>query len=375
MKPRIIVSSIFYDLKYIREDLSNFIKAHDFEPILFEDGDMRCPPFSSLDDSCSGTIESADMILLIVGSNYSSPASGEIHDEFNEVISVTCQEIQKGIERGIPFYVFVDRSMYAEYEIYDMNSNEINSGEYKINFWSTKNINVFRFIKEIHGFNQVTVTTFETISDIKDFLSKQWSDIFKNYLSTLKEQNPIEKLQGTMQETISKMNDLIEKMDKILNVVGKEALKKSEEEYKQMIEENKKAEVKAICMLLARRIRVDVDKAKGKNRRNHIMGFLTSLNEMYDQLEELAKDQNFQLEELFIDDSNIVTKTFVEALENFGMSIRSIKDEIYKDKNKIHPYLSDPDKRKEIYILLCSGEYYYRIFRVINKDMNLENNN
>ena len=26
MKPRIFVSSTFYDLKYIREDLSNFIK-------------------------------------------------------------------------------------------------------------------------------------------------------------------------------------------------------------------------------------------------------------------------------------------------------------------------------------------------------------
>ena len=37
MKPRIFVSSTFYDLKYVREDLSNFIKAHDFEPIMLED--------------------------------------------------------------------------------------------------------------------------------------------------------------------------------------------------------------------------------------------------------------------------------------------------------------------------------------------------
>ena len=29
MKPRVFVSSTFYDLKYIREDLANFIQAHD----------------------------------------------------------------------------------------------------------------------------------------------------------------------------------------------------------------------------------------------------------------------------------------------------------------------------------------------------------
>ena len=44
MKPRIFVSSTFYDLQYIREDLSNFIKAHDFDPIMFEDGDIGYTP-------------------------------------------------------------------------------------------------------------------------------------------------------------------------------------------------------------------------------------------------------------------------------------------------------------------------------------------
>lgn len=38
MKPRIFVSSTFYDLKYMRDDLANFIRAHDFEPIMFEEG-------------------------------------------------------------------------------------------------------------------------------------------------------------------------------------------------------------------------------------------------------------------------------------------------------------------------------------------------
>ena len=52
MKPRIFVSSTFYDLKYVREDLSNFIKAHDFEPIMFEDGDIGYTPGQALDGAC-----------------------------------------------------------------------------------------------------------------------------------------------------------------------------------------------------------------------------------------------------------------------------------------------------------------------------------
>lgn len=49
MKPRIFVSSTFYDLKYMRDDLANFIRAHDFEPIMFEEGDVGYTPGKDLD--------------------------------------------------------------------------------------------------------------------------------------------------------------------------------------------------------------------------------------------------------------------------------------------------------------------------------------
>lgn len=67
MKPRIFVSSTFYDLKYIREELENYIKAHDFEPILFENGDVGYTPNMSLDESCYRAISISDMAILIIG--------------------------------------------------------------------------------------------------------------------------------------------------------------------------------------------------------------------------------------------------------------------------------------------------------------------
>lgn len=52
MKPRIFISSTFYDLKYIREDLANFVRSYGYEPILFEDGDIGYTPGKTLDSSC-----------------------------------------------------------------------------------------------------------------------------------------------------------------------------------------------------------------------------------------------------------------------------------------------------------------------------------
>lgn len=40
MKPRIFISSTFYDLKYIREELMRFIVSKNYEPILFENGNI-----------------------------------------------------------------------------------------------------------------------------------------------------------------------------------------------------------------------------------------------------------------------------------------------------------------------------------------------
>ena len=212
MKPRIFVSSTFYDLKYVREDLSNFIKAHDFEPIMFENGDIGYTPGQALDGACYETMYSADMVLLIIGGNYGSPAEGEVKDEFKEYISITRNEFKNAVNEGIPIYVFIDSKVYVEYEIYEANYEEIERGEIKINFKNVKNINVFRFIKEIKNLGNLPITEFDKIIQIKDFLSKQWSDMFKKYLAILKDNKNDENIKRTVED----MNLLVRKMNLML---------------------------------------------------------------------------------------------------------------------------------------------------------------
>lgn len=233
MKPRIFVSSTFYDLKYIREDLSSFIKAHDFDPIMFEDGDIGYTPGKTLDKSCYETMKSSDMVILIIGGLYGSPATGETVDKFKEYMSVTRNEFRAAVSEGIPMFVFVDAKVYSEYAVYEMNMKEIEEGNVAIKFSATKDINIFRFIKEIKNIGNISITEFSKLTQIKEFLSKQWSDMFKKYLEILKTNKSDEKIKNTVDE----MNILVQKMNLMLDSVGKKILSTdNSKEYENVVE-------------------------------------------------------------------------------------------------------------------------------------------
>lgn len=234
MKPRIFISSTFYDLKYIREDLANFVRSYGYEPILFEDGDIGYTPGKTLDSSCYESMRNSDMVILIIGGEYGSAASGEKKDEFKECMSVTRNEFRTAVESGIPIFVMIDKKVMAEYGVYEANYNAIEKENMKMTFPTTKNVNVFRFIKEIKGIVTLPIQEFERSSDIKGFISKQWADMFKNYLSSLRNEKENRKIESSVNE----MKALIQKMDIMLDNVGKNVLSNSEE-YKTVIDEQK----------------------------------------------------------------------------------------------------------------------------------------
>lgn len=51
-KPRVFVSSTYYDLKHIRTSMELFIRSLGYEPILSEKGDIAFTPDKPLDESC-----------------------------------------------------------------------------------------------------------------------------------------------------------------------------------------------------------------------------------------------------------------------------------------------------------------------------------
>ena len=74
-KPRIFVSSTYYDLKHIRNSLEAFIDNLGYEAVLFESGDIPFHHDVPIDESCYVEIQTCHMLVLIIGGRYGSPSS------------------------------------------------------------------------------------------------------------------------------------------------------------------------------------------------------------------------------------------------------------------------------------------------------------
>ncbi|GEB88102.1 uncharacterized protein DUF4062 [Zymomonas mobilis] len=107
-RPRVFVSSTYYDLKYIRASLEGFIESIGFEAILFERGNIPFHSDTPLDKSCYHEAENADIFVLIVGGRYGSPTSDSHHTTGQPLeghLSITRREFNSAQERGIPTFI------------------------------------------------------------------------------------------------------------------------------------------------------------------------------------------------------------------------------------------------------------------------------
>jgi len=74
-RPRVFVSSTYYDLKHLRSSLENFVESLGFDAILSEKGKIAYTPDLPLDESCYREVGTADIFVLIVGGRYGTEVS------------------------------------------------------------------------------------------------------------------------------------------------------------------------------------------------------------------------------------------------------------------------------------------------------------
>lgn len=342
MKPRIFISSTFYDLKYIREDLSNFIKAHDFEPILFEDGDIGYIPGKALDESCYESMRNSDMVILIIGGNYGSPATNEVEDDFKEYLSITRSEFRTAMEKGIPVFVFIETGVYREYGVYESNINAIEKEDNKLIFPSTKNINVFRFIKEINTIGNIPIIEFAKTSEMKEFLSKQWSDMFKSYLKNLKDDISNRKVENT----VTDIKMLIQKMEIMLDNVGKKILiNEGEDNYYRVVNRQEIIEV-SNCILES--LSFDIKR-----------GQIDEVNRCVDCVYEMIihfDDEKY----LKVSNEEKVSEAIV-IMKKYNVSITGLFTFIFNASEKVKKIMEKEENRRLIADNLFQNEYDKKI--------------
>ncbi len=174
-KPRVFISSTFYDLRQIRLELDKFIESLGYEPVRNEEGDIPYGKEEALQNYCYKEIANIDILISIIGSRYGSPSNTK---EKEMEYSISQQELKTALKNNKQVFVFIDKNVYTEYETY-----LLNKGSVDIRYKYVDNPNIYKFIEEIRSLpNNNNIKGFETADDITKYLKEQFAGLFKQFI-------------------------------------------------------------------------------------------------------------------------------------------------------------------------------------------------
>lgn len=186
--PRVFISSTYYDLRHVRDDIEIFIKGLGYVPVMHDKRNITYTQGeTSLEQSCYNELASCDIVVCIIGGNYGTQSSGSDY-------SITMEELQEAIRRRKMIYVYVLKNVLDESLTY-MNNRENNFNPYHVN-----DIRVLQFILELNEkVKNAPIQPFESVSDITINLCQQFAGMFQYLLnkeSTITETKTFEDLQS-----------------------------------------------------------------------------------------------------------------------------------------------------------------------------------
>lgn len=169
--PRVFISSTYYDLKYIRDDIGNFISQLGYEPVMHDRGKVAYSQSESLERSCYDEVSKCDIIICVIGGKF-----GTQSEESN--YSITMQELNNAIRAKKKVYIYIVNDVFVENKTYLSNQDK--------NFIPcyTDDIRVHQYISEIKDtVRNSPIIPFNSVSDIIDNLKNQFAGLFQ-YLLT-----------------------------------------------------------------------------------------------------------------------------------------------------------------------------------------------
>ena len=196
-RPRIFVSSTYFDLRVVRADLERFIKEVGYEPVLFERGQVPYGKEEALEEYCYREISTCDVLIAIIGGKYGTPSKDDKH-------SISQKELKKAIELGKQIYIFVERSVHSEYRTYQANKDVKGFKPASVN-----DSRVYAFLEEIYSLpGGNPVESFEISDDITRYLREQWAGLFQRLLQENARQREIDIIDN-LKATASTLNNLV----------------------------------------------------------------------------------------------------------------------------------------------------------------------
>jgi hypothetical protein len=196
-KPRIFISSTFYDLKQVRTDLERFISEIGYEPIQHERGQIPYGSQDKLESYCYKEISQVDIVVNIVGGRFGSGS-------FEEAYSISQMELKTALKLNKQSYIFVDSLVMAEYKMF-LKNKELQG----IRYVAADDDRIFKFIEEIQALprnNQII--EFRQADEIATHLREQWAGLFQRFLQQ-QEQFPDRRAADDLHEALKTVNQLV----------------------------------------------------------------------------------------------------------------------------------------------------------------------
>src|SRR5450755_2689178 len=97
-RPRVFISSTFYDLKQVRSDLEHFIKEMGYDPVLHERGAVPYGSKEKLEEYCHREIQQVEILVSIIGGRFGSQSN-------HQPYSVSQQELKTAYELGVQVFI------------------------------------------------------------------------------------------------------------------------------------------------------------------------------------------------------------------------------------------------------------------------------
>lgn len=223
-RPRVFVSSTYYDLKHLRSSIENFIENLGYDAVLSEKDNIAYIPDAPLDESCYREAKSCDVFVIIIGGRYGSEISAMPGDSartktfFDRYESITKHEYTSAVERGIPAYIAIDSAVDAEYQTYLKNKDNT-----KIKYAHVDSVNVFALIEEIRQRKQNNpIKLFNRYSEIEEWLREQWAGLFRELIHRLTTSQQIQDIDVKVEELSETTETLKRYLEEVVAQVSKQ---------------------------------------------------------------------------------------------------------------------------------------------------------
>lgn len=195
-KPRIFISSTFYDFKQVRSDIDSFIDNLGYEPLRNEEGDVPYGKEEALEEYCYKEIKSVDILVSIIGGRFGSESR-------RNTSSISQIELKTALKENKQIYIFIEKNVLAEYETFLLNKDNE-----PLKYRYVDDRRIYEFIEEVKTLStNNNIKGFETASDITKYLKEQLAGLFQRFLeeqTRVKEISLIRNLEKTAQ-TLNKL--------------------------------------------------------------------------------------------------------------------------------------------------------------------------